>query len=181
MRTANQGPTATAAPPNKEKIAAEREKVQSKLDLASALSFLGQGSYDKAAQHFLRIASIKSLENWSTTVSVCLVVYSISYSGSAAFQLVAPSDIAIYGTLCALASYPRSSIKSHILDNDNFGVYLEQEPYVRELVEAYMASKFKTVLEILERNSVSPFTSLQSSDTANRKCMYRRDTSLICT
>lgn len=69
-------------------------------------------------------------------------------------QLIAPSDVAIYGTLCALASFPRSSIKAQILDNDEFGVYIEQEPYIRELVEAYMSSKFKTVLEILERNSV---------------------------
>ena len=36
-----------------------------------------------------------------------------------------------------------------------FGAYVEQEPYVRELIEAYMASKFKVVLEVLGRYSVS--------------------------
>lgn len=77
-------------------------------------------------------------------------------------QLVSPSDIAIYGTLCSLASFPRSIIKSHLLDNDTFGVFVEQEPYVRELVEAYMASKFKAVLEILERYSVRCFPSFIS-------------------
>lgn len=69
LRNANQGPTATAAPPGKEKIAAEREKVQSKLDLATAISHLGQGTYDKAATFFLKVGSIKSLEHWATTVS----------------------------------------------------------------------------------------------------------------
>ncbi|KAI0701936.1 G protein pathway suppressor 1 [Cytidiella melzeri] len=134
LRNANQGPTATSAPPNREKIAAEREKVQSKLDLAIALSHLAQGTYDKAATYFLKVGSIKSLGNWIGT-------------------LISPADIAIYGTLCALASFPRSSIKAQILDNDNFTLYIEQEPYVRELVEAYMSSKFKTVLEILEKHS----------------------------
>lgn len=53
--------------------------------------------------------------------------------------------------LCALATYPRTAIKAQVLDNDGFGIYIEQEPYVRELVEAYMASKFSTVLELLDR------------------------------
>ena len=41
-----------------------------------------------------------------------------------------------------------------MLENDNFGMYIEQEPYVRELIEAYINNRFKTVLEILERYSV---------------------------
>ena len=69
-------------------------------------------------------------------------------------QLVAPGDIAIYGTLCALSSLSRSAIKAQILENSIFGVYIEQEPYVRELIEAYMGSNFKSVLELLSRYSV---------------------------
>ena len=34
---------------------------------------------------------------------------------------------------------------------------MEYEPYVRQLVDAYMASKFKTVLEILNQYSVCNF------------------------
>lgn len=37
-----------------------------------------------------------------------------------------------------------------------FGVYIEQEPYIRDLLDAYMSSKFKTVLELLEKFSVRP-------------------------
>lgn len=69
-------------------------------------------------------------------------------------QFLAPGDIAIYGALCALATFPRPSIQSQLLENDHFGVYIEQEPYVRELIDAYMGSRFKTVLEILDRFSV---------------------------
>ena len=42
-----------------------------------------------------------------------------------------------------------------VLENDTFGLYIEQEPYVLELLEAYMNNRFKTVLETLERYSVS--------------------------
>ena len=68
MRNSNQGPTATAAPPPKERVALEREKVQSKLDLATALSQLGQGAYEKAAASFVRIGSIRSLGDWAQKV-----------------------------------------------------------------------------------------------------------------
>lgn len=67
---------------------------------------------------------------------------------------MAPGDIAIYGTLCALSSLSRSAIKVQVLENSIFGVYIEQEPYVRDLIEAYMGSNFKSVLELLSRYSV---------------------------
>ncbi|TFK32720.1 26S proteasome subunit RPN7-domain-containing protein [Crucibulum laeve] len=112
----------------------ERDYVQSKLDLAIALSNLGQGNYEKAAQYFLRLGSTGDLGDWIG-------------------KLVAPGDIAIYGTLCALSALRRSAIKSQVLENSIFGMYIEQEPYVRELIEAYMNSNFKTALELLSRYS----------------------------
>jgi COP9 signalosome complex subunit 1 len=69
-------------------------------------------------------------------------------------QLVSPGDIAIYGTLCALSSLSRNAIKSQILENSTFAAYIEHEPYIRELIEAYIASDFKAALEILSRYSV---------------------------
>ncbi|KAF9469456.1 G protein pathway suppressor 1 [Collybia nuda] len=116
------------------KKSAERENVQSKLDLATALSHLGQANYEKAAYHLLRIGPSKELGDWVG-------------------KIVAPGDLAVYGTLCALSSLPRSSLKAQLLENSIFGVYIEQEPYVRELIEAYMGSNFKTVLELLSRYS----------------------------
>ena len=69
-------------------------------------------------------------------------------------QLIAPGEVAIYATLCALATFTRGQIRAQVFDNDNFGLYIEQEPYVPELIEAYINNRFKTVLEILERYSV---------------------------
>jgi len=59
----------------------------------------------------------------------------------------------MYGTLCALASMSRNSIKVNYHESDTFSYFLEQEPYTRELLSAYMNNKFKTVLDILEKQS----------------------------
>ena len=48
---------------------AEREKVQTKLELATALSYLGQASYEKAATAFVNIGSPKGLGDWNGKVS----------------------------------------------------------------------------------------------------------------
>lgn len=56
--------TGTAGPALKKTISAEREKVQSKLDFASALSHLGQGNFEKAAMTFLRLGSAEQLGDW---------------------------------------------------------------------------------------------------------------------
>ncbi|KAJ7436393.1 hypothetical protein B0H11DRAFT_2364691 [Mycena galericulata] len=127
-----EGAASTAAPLlNKKKAVSEdRERVQSKLDFATALSSLASGNYQRAAHSFLKLGPAKDFGDWMG-------------------RLVAPGDIAIYGVLCALASLPRSALKTQILENSTFGVYVEQvqqEPYVRELVKSYLSSNFKTVL-----------------------------------
>ncbi|KAG1730270.1 26S proteasome subunit RPN7-domain-containing protein [Suillus paluster] len=123
--------SSVAAPPKK---SAERDQVQSKLDFAMALFHLGQVNYEKAAHFFLKIGSPDSLGDWIG-------------------KIVAPGDFAVYGTLCALASMSRSAIKSQLTGNPIFSAYIEQEPYVRDLIQSYLSSDFKSVLELLERYS----------------------------
>ncbi|KAH9832148.1 PCI-domain-containing protein, partial [Rhodofomes roseus] len=150
-RAPGPGPTApaSAAATGRDKAAAERERVQSKLDVSIALSYLGQGNFEKASQAFLKVGPVKSLGDW-------------------AGRLIAPGDIAIYTTLCALSTFSRQQIRTQILDNDNFGVYIEQEPYVRELLESYMGNRFKLMLEILDRHSTRHTLDLHlSSHMAN--------------
>ncbi|PVF98382.1 hypothetical protein CPB86DRAFT_774856 [Serendipita vermifera] len=110
----------------------EKDKIQAKLNLAIALSQIGQGYYENAAWAFMKVG--KNLEGWDRKVA-------------------SPSDIAIYGTLCALATFERRQIRTKLLENEDFSYYLEQEPYMREIIEAYLASKFRVVLQLLERYS----------------------------
>jgi len=110
----------------------DRAQIQAKLEFAGAMSEMGAGRYDKAAYAFLKLKN--DLGDWFGKV-------------------VSQSDIAIYGTLCALASLSRSAIKAAVLESETFGYYLEQEPYIRDILDAYMNSKFKDVLLLLNRFS----------------------------
>lgn len=56
-------PVPTAATTSKKK-SVERENVQSKLDLATALSHLSSTNYEKAAISFLKIGPPKDLGDW---------------------------------------------------------------------------------------------------------------------
>ena len=46
------------------KRSAEREKVQAKLDFATAMSYLGLANYEKAAMGFLRLGAGDQLSDW---------------------------------------------------------------------------------------------------------------------
>ncbi|KAF4613096.1 hypothetical protein D9613_010813 [Agrocybe pediades] len=161
---APQGGSGTTSAPqpvaNTKKKSAERDNVQAKLDLATALSHLGQASYEKAALAFLKIGSPKDLGDWIG-------------------KLIAPGDIAIYGTLCSLATFPRSAIKSRILENSIFGSYIEQEPYIRELIEAYMNSNFKTVLDLLNKYSTRHFADIHLTTHVNDLTSMIRNSAVV--
>ncbi|KAF8752122.1 26S proteasome subunit RPN7 [Rhizoctonia solani] len=115
-----------------DKADAEYERARSKLQLASGIAQLGQGNFQKAAWTFLKLE--KNVDDWLGT-------------------LVAPADIAIYGTLAALATLSRSQIKASVVESDTFTYFIEQEPYIREIIDAYTNNNFKVVLELLDRHS----------------------------
>jgi COP9 signalosome complex subunit 1 len=157
---AESGVTPTSAQPASKKPSPQREQVQSKLDFATALSHLGQGNYEKAASLFLRLGPPEQLGGWIG-------------------KLVAPGDIAIYGTLCALASLSRSAIKTQLLRNPVFSAYIEQEPYVRDVIQAYMSSDFKTTLDILSRYSTRHYIDIHLGVHVNDVTQHLRHTAVV--
>ena len=62
------GTTGAGGGNNTKKTSSERESVQSKLDLATALSHLGQANYQKAAYYFLRLGPVRELGDWAGKV-----------------------------------------------------------------------------------------------------------------
>lgn len=58
-----------ARPVAREKAVAERDRTQTKLDVALAMSYLAQGQYEKAAQSFMKVGSPEGLEGWAGAVS----------------------------------------------------------------------------------------------------------------
>lgn len=103
-----------------------------KLTLATALSLLAQGNYQKAANKFLSLPPNPSmLSPWAGNV-------------------ISPGDVTVYATLCALATLERGEVKRRVVEGD--GLPGEGEG-MKEIVDAWMGSRFKSVLELLEKFS----------------------------
>ncbi|KAF4391268.1 hypothetical protein G4B88_016578 [Cannabis sativa] len=64
-------------------------------------------------------------------------------------EVIAPQDVAIYGGLCALASFDRTETK---LDNLNFRNFLELVPEVRELINDFYSRCSHLVNIVLTSN-----------------------------
>ena len=66
--------------------------------------------------------------------------------------IVSVADIAVYATLCALATLGRSELKARVIESE--GLAGEGEG-MKELLDAWMTSNFRAVLGLLEKYSVS--------------------------
>uniref|UniRef100_A0ACD5TT40 Uncharacterized protein n=1 Tax=Avena sativa TaxID=4498 RepID=A0ACD5TT40_AVESA len=104
--------------------------VVAKLRAAAGLAYLETKKYKLAARKFLETGP--ELGN--------------NYS-----EVMAPQDVAVYGALCALASFDRSDLKSKVIDNSSFRNFLELVPEVRELVNDFYSSRYGSCLQHLEK------------------------------
>ncbi|RUS15827.1 hypothetical protein BC937DRAFT_91948 [Endogone sp. FLAS-F59071] len=114
----------------------DKSLVQAKLRCASALAMLdtnNQNKYKQAARMLLE-----------TSFEI----------GSNYNEVISPNDVAIYGGLCALASFDRAELKKQVIDNAEFKNFLELEPHIRELIHSFYHSNYKTCLEILDKSKV---------------------------
>ncbi|KAH9974350.1 G protein pathway suppressor 1 [Lactifluus volemus] len=109
----------------------QHQTVEAKLALCTALSHLSNGNYAKAAQDFLQPMSATALAPWAGSI-------------------ISTGDIGVYATLCALATLGRAELKTRVVESE--GVAGEGEG-MKELLEAWMASNFRAVLELLSRFS----------------------------
>lgn len=100
-----------------------------KLRAADAVALMGRGMYETSAKVLLNIDP----------------AHSSSFS-----DIVTPSDVSIYAALCSLATMDRAALKTQVMENSKFRGFLEHEPYVRELLEAFSSAQFKKVGEILD-------------------------------
>jgi COP9 signalosome complex subunit 1 len=70
-------------------------------------------------------------------------------------DIMSPSDVALYGGLCALASFNRPQLQDLINTNVAFRGYLELVPHVREIMEYFQAAKYASCFTLLEKYRVS--------------------------
>ncbi len=109
------------------------QAVEAKLGLCNALSHLANGNYAKATQEFLQPMSAAALAPWNGTI-------------------ISMGDIAVYATLCALATLGRSELKARVIESEGLA---GEGDGMKELLDAWMASNFRLVLGLLEKYTVS--------------------------
>jgi len=103
--------------------------VAPKLKVCSGLANIENKKYKTAAQKFLETNF--NLADFS--------------------DVIAPQDVAIYGGLCALATFDRSELKKKVIDNQAFRNFLELVPVIREMINDFYSSRYKSCLGHLEK------------------------------
>lgn len=71
-------------------------------------------------------------------------------SSAGRWEILAPVNIAVYGSLCALATYSRQEIASYLINSASFKQFAELDPQLREAVSSFYESKYASCLSILQ-------------------------------
>ncbi|KAG1663636.1 hypothetical protein FOA52_011691 [Chlamydomonas sp. UWO 241] len=70
--------------------------------------------------------------------------------GTSFSDVMAPQDVAMYGGLCALATFDRSELKDRVLSNIAFREFLEMVPELRDLIRDFHESRYAKCLRSLD-------------------------------
>ncbi|ETL94579.1 hypothetical protein L917_07486 [Phytophthora nicotianae] len=71
--------------------------------------------------------------------------------GASYNEVLHAEDIALYGGICALASFKREELKEKVINNSSFKAFLELLPWLRELITDFYSSNYASCLQTLER------------------------------
>ncbi|KAL0044872.1 hypothetical protein WJX82_000746 [Trebouxia sp. C0006] len=104
--------------------------VAGKLKAAAGLAFLQAKKYKQAAKRFTEVPN---------------------EMGTQYHDVLSAQDVAVYGGLCALASFDRHELRNHVINNVSFRDYMEVNPEVRELVNDFYGSRYASCLSHLTK------------------------------
>nr|XP_039332570.1 COP9 signalosome complex subunit 1 isoform X6 [Saimiri boliviensis boliviensis] len=71
-------------------------------------------------------------------------------------ELLSPSNVAVYGGLCALATFDRQELQRNVISSSSFKLFLELEPQVRDIIFKFYESKYASCLKMLDEMKVGP-------------------------
>lgn len=132
--------------------------VETKLHCAAGLFELNSRRYKKAAKCFLSANFDHFNEQCSSTManrSPSSLMGTIggsrdSPSFAGQWEILAPVNIGVYGSLCALATYSRQELATNLVNSASFKQFSELEPQLREAVSRFYESKYASCLSILQ-------------------------------
>ncbi|XP_046472824.1 COP9 signalosome complex subunit 1 isoform X1 [Neodiprion pinetum] len=104
------------------------QAVITKLKIAAGLAELTTMKYKMAARHFLQA----SLDHCDCP------------------ELLSPGNVALYGGLCALATFERNELQKQVIFSSSFKLFLELEPQLRDIIFQFYNSKYASCLKLLD-------------------------------
>lgn len=102
--------------------------ILTKLKCAAGLAELATKKYKSAAKHFLQA----NLDHCDFP------------------ELLSPSNVAMYGGLCALATFDRHELQKNVIFSSSFKLFLELEPQLRDIIFKFYESKYACCLKLLD-------------------------------
>lgn len=102
--------------------------ILTKLKCAAGLAELATKKYKSAAKHFLQA----NLDHCDFP------------------ELISSNNVAIYGGLCALATFDRHKLQKNVIFSSSFKLFLELEPQLRDIIFKFYESKYASCLKLLD-------------------------------
>lgn len=102
--------------------------VLTRLKCSAGLASLAKASYKAAARHFLQA--------------------NFDYCDFP--EIMSPNNVAMYGGLCALATFDRTEIQKNVISSSSFKLFLELEPQLRDIIFKFYESKYASCLKLLD-------------------------------
>ncbi|KAI1301667.1 COP9 signalosome complex subunit 1 [Halotydeus destructor] len=104
--------------------------IATKLQCAAGLADLASRKYKSSAKNFLNC--------------------NFDHFANDAGEIISPNNVAIYGGLCALATYDRSELHKNVIASSSFKLFLELEPQLRDAITRFYNSQYARCLSILD-------------------------------
>jgi len=82
------------------------------------------------------LATLQTWHVYSSILTQCSLQVP-NEMGTQYHDVLSAQDVAVYGGLCALASFDRCELRHHVINNVSFRDYMEVNPEVMTLLVAY--------------------------------------------
>nr|CAD7266669.1 unnamed protein product [Timema shepardi] len=103
------------------------QTILTRLKCAAGLAELATKKYKSAAKHFL----------------------AANFDHCDFPELLSASNVAMYGGLCALATFHRHELQKNVIFSSSFKLFLELEPQLRDIIFKFYESKYASCLKLL--------------------------------
>ncbi|XP_011202927.1 COP9 signalosome complex subunit 1b [Bactrocera dorsalis] len=65
-------------------------------------------------------------------------------------EMLSQNNVAMYGGLCALATFDRQELQKNVISSSSFKLFLELEPQLRDIIFKFYESKYASCLKLLD-------------------------------